>query len=553
MIGQNRSPEAQYNLALQLPIERLVAIMQGQPGPVDQSFALMALKQKRQEKTAAQGLQAQQSLQQPTVAQQVVAGLPESTGVGALAAPNMGGFADGGIIGMAGGGDPLDQPRSAVGDFFSGIPYTFGLAGAAEREEAARQMREHLGKYGPEFERKRQLALQASEMQPGVFERLTTTERLNREAAARALAAQVQSSQGYMGQSPWEAAALAEKATPARAIPTRPAPAPARVRSSAAAPAAAGIAQLPVMGSEEAGYPGMNTGEAPALLAAAAPAEAPRRSSEGLESIGSFQKALEQISGATKPYTDRMTEVFKQMTPTAEEKEAREQKHKGLAALLASSELLKKGTNAAEARGAALKQIANLEEAYGKETREDKKAMLGAEINMLGALAQHTQGNTKVALDMKQHADRLAFDGIRERANEFFKEQEIRLKKEGLTQEAAIARARDLTQRYVVDEQAKWHKYSTDVLAGTRGVRGAITEKDKASFTQRATQQATKDLDNPALAIEYKKKYPNESKTQHITRRTQELFNSFMQQQPSAGIPSLQFGRSAIPEDADIL
>lgn len=509
MIGQNRSPEAQYNLALQLPIERLVAIMQGQPGPVDQPFALMALKQKRQEKTAAQGLQAQQELRQPTVAQQIASGLPENTGVGALAAPNMGGFADGGIIGMADGAyispweshpmfDRLKKQRRARAEN--------QLVGLVPYDPSA-----PLGEY-------------PSNVNP-------------------------ETGEFY---SPVSAPAPASL-TPPVAAPA-PRTAPARTRPSAAAPAAAGIAQLPVLGSEGAMYPGMDTGEAPAPLAAepAAPAESPRRTASGIESIGSFQKALEQISGSTKPYVDRMTEVFKQMTPTAEEKEARGQERKGVMALKAAQALLQPGTTAAGARGSAMGQIANLVETYGKEDREDKKAMLGAEINMLGAQAQLAQGNNKAALDMYQHAEKLAFEGIRLDAEKYYKQEELRLKRAGLDTEKELALLRDRTQRYAVDEQTKWRKYHTDALAGSRGARGAITEKDRASFMQRATKQATTDFSNPELAIEYKKKYPNESKAQHITRRTQELFNSFMQQ-PSAGIPSLQLGSSAIPEDAEIL
>ena len=63
MIGAMKSPEAQYQLAMRLPLEQLQAILRGQPSEIDQPTALSVLKQKMQQKTAMQGMQAQQQLQ----------------------------------------------------------------------------------------------------------------------------------------------------------------------------------------------------------------------------------------------------------------------------------------------------------------------------------------------------------------------------------------------------------------------------------------------------------------------------------------------------------
>lgn len=153
-----------------------------------------------------------------------------------------------------------------------------------------------------------------------------------------------------------------------------------------------------------------------------------------------------------------MSELLKTMTPTAEEKESRSAERKGVMALKAAQALLQPGTNAAGARGTALGQMAELTQAYSKEDREDKKAMIGAEMNMLGAQAQLAQGNSRMAIESFQHAQKLAFEGIRLSADNYYKDIEAKLKKQGLDDNKAADEARNLTSRYIVDQQSKWHK-----------------------------------------------------------------------------------------------
>jgi hypothetical protein len=161
-----------------------------------------------------------------------------------------------------------------------------------------------------------------------------------------------------------------------------------------------------------------------------------------------------------------MSELLKTMTPTAEEKESRSAERKGVMALKAAQALLQPGTNAAGARGTALGQMAELTQAYGKEDREDKKAMIGAEINMLGAQAQLAQGNSKMAVDMFQHAEKLASEATRLEADKLFKQRELDLKEKGLWNEKTQGEELLKLKKYIADGEAAWRKQHINVLAG---------------------------------------------------------------------------------------
>ena len=110
-----QSPEAQYQLALKMPMNRLMSILQGQPDAVvGQPIAMMAMQALKEQKTAAQGMQAQQQLQQPNVKDQLLA---EDQGIAKYPAPNMNAVANaahGGVVGYDSGG--------AVQHFFGGAP-----------------------------------------------------------------------------------------------------------------------------------------------------------------------------------------------------------------------------------------------------------------------------------------------------------------------------------------------------------------------------------------------------------------------------------------------
>jgi len=209
-----------------------------------------------------------------------------------------------------------------------------------------------------------------------------------------------------------------------------------------------------------------NAAPAAGITALASTAERAAPAATAAPADTSYEGAMGKIGSSTQPYMDRMSELLKTMTPTAEEKESRSAERKGVMALKAAQALLQPGTNAAGARGTALGQMAELTQAYGKEDREDKKAMIGAEINMLGAQAQLAQGNSKMAVDMFQHAEKLATEATRFEAEKLFKQRELDLKEKGLWNEKTQGEEIIKMRRYIADQEAAWRRQHIGVLAG---------------------------------------------------------------------------------------
>jgi hypothetical protein len=140
-----KSINAYYKAAMMLPVEQLQAIVRGTDRGsavrIPATIAMMALEAKMPQVTAAQGQQATQQPQQPSVRDQMegkMAMLPEDVGVGALPAQNMEsmGMAEGGIVAFNGkDGSAVEETSSpferttlggflapigrAVGDFFN--------------------------------------------------------------------------------------------------------------------------------------------------------------------------------------------------------------------------------------------------------------------------------------------------------------------------------------------------------------------------------------------------------------------------------------------------
>jgi hypothetical protein len=440
---------------MRLPLSQLQAILQGQPSEIDQPTALSVLKQKMQQKTAMQGMQAQQQLQQPSVKDRMLqqSQMPEDMGIAqAPGAQQAGAIPDGGVAGFAEGGDVRHFEQGGRSTVLRNAPYQmYGPQYDPEAEPASmetwRRLRDFiLPQTGP------QLAHLGEDKYAAEKARLASAER---QAALPRPAAVEPGYRGkdyvdprLVGNAPLASDQATRPARPSVEVPvqmeTTPAPTPDAMSfaategaSSNAAPAAtdtAGIAAL-----------------APA--ATAAPADT------------SYESAMGKIGSATQPYIDRMTSLLRTMTPTAEEKESRSAERKGVMALKAAQALLQSGTTSGAARGSALGQMAELTQAYGKEDREDKKAMIGAEINMLGAQAQLAQGNSKMAIDMFQHAEKLKLESVKMESDVFLKKRELDLMKQGYDQKNAAAMAAVEADNYRTREMAKWQNRHIDVAA----------------------------------------------------------------------------------------
>lgn len=129
-----QSINAYFKAAMLMPVERLQGIVRGtEKGSIPATIAMMALEQKMPQVTAAQGQQAAQQPQEPSVRQQLaqkVSMLPEDVGVGALPAQNMESMdmAEGGIVAFAGEGPSLVKEetsspfeRTTLGGFLAPI------------------------------------------------------------------------------------------------------------------------------------------------------------------------------------------------------------------------------------------------------------------------------------------------------------------------------------------------------------------------------------------------------------------------------------------------
>ena len=147
-----QSINAYFKAAMLMPVERLQGIVRGtEKGSIPATIAMMALEQKMPQVTAAQGQQAAQQPQQPSVRQQLaqkVSMLPEDVGVGALPAQNMESMdmAEGGIVAFAGEGPSLVKEetsspfeRTTLGGFLAPIGHAVSNFFSTPEYDAATQ------------------------------------------------------------------------------------------------------------------------------------------------------------------------------------------------------------------------------------------------------------------------------------------------------------------------------------------------------------------------------------------------------------------------------
>ena len=85
---------------------------------------------------------------------------------------------------------------------------------------------------------------------------------------------------------------------------------------------------------------------------------------------------------------------------------------------------------------------------------------------MLGAQAQLAQGNSKMAVDMFQHAEKLAADAVRFEAEKLFKQRELDLKEKGLWNEKTQGEEIIKMRKYIADQEAALRRQHIGVLAG---------------------------------------------------------------------------------------
>ena len=175
-------------------------------------------------------------------------------------------------------------------------------------------------------------------------------------------------------------------------------------------------------------------------------------------------EALTKMQDVTKSYTDQQAELIKSLTPSAEEKEKQGNERKAIMALKAAGEFLKPGVPGTAARlGNIGSGIADLATQYGKEDREEKRALIAGQISLLGSQAQLAQGNAKAAVDLFQHGEKMALQYATLEADKEYKRVMASLEGSKLTesqrhnkaQEAADNRKLDIMTPYYNSEAAK--------------------------------------------------------------------------------------------------
>jgi hypothetical protein len=237
-----------------------------------------------------------------------------------------------------------------------------------------------------------------------------------------------------------------------------------------------------------------------------------------LAPVSSFAATQGIMNASTKPYMDEMTETFKSFSLTPDEKSDRKFTRLGTVALSAAKELLSSGRPGMSSIGAALGQVGTMAQQYAKEDREDKRALLGAKMSMLGAQAQMAQGNTKSAIEFFNNAEQMAFKGIELRTNTKIKNEELRLKELGLFNENEF---RKQTIKYHNDdilERREWHKANLPLInanvglanaqAAAAGNKGGLTPAKFADITRDATREVDTLFKNPVAMAKLRTAYP---------------------------------------------
>ena len=447
------SLEAQYRLAEKMPNASLANILRGMPSDVEQSVAMMILRQRQKMKTATDGAMAGAEAQQPSVKDRVLQSqqsqLPENQGIGTLPSPNMGqvaAMAQGGVVGFAGGG--------GVQHFLTGGDMEL-------RKERARKYNAALKgeQYVPPYE--------AYVTEPGQMG-ISKEDILNTYPAEEGLTQ----------------LAGPQMNSPAAAI--TPPVSTGRPRREDAPVSASGIKllptqdALPMMGFDDSVA---TTGTA-AQPATAGPTQ-PTAPAGGIKALGlasDMEAAQKLTNDSTQPYMDKMSELAKGLSLSAGEKENQKYTRLGSTFLSAAQELLASGRPGASSVGAALGKAGTLAQEYASEDKKDKKAAIGAEISMLGAHAQMAQGNTKSAIDFYQNAQKMAFDGIKFDAEKVFKQEELRLTKSGLDEKKAHNQATEASKKYQIDMENKWRMAHIGVLGATQ--KGIDQRADTAAAKQ---------------------------------------------------------------------
>jgi hypothetical protein len=522
------SPNAQYELALKLPIDRLKAILQGRPDVIDQSAALLALKQKMQMKTALDGQAAQAQLAQPSIKQQLLA----SSGVEALPALNME-IPDGGIAGeeepaemMAAGG----AVQRFNGEFDSYVESPVRTTAFTPWSEIERRVREG----DPAAI---QYARQRIAKGPGIIG-ISPPQSLIDYLGVKSDIYKTRPIKGVESpfkEEPRSTAAKVAAAAPS-VIPTatqderelrRAATLVSRKESERKAPAPRrGIEQIV---RSDASYNPEQQTTGPTALAALAgepTAAKPAAPTDEFSGIGDYIKALQSY---TQPEREALERAIAGRREKVEgEKAQRKGEFGGLAALGAAAELLKSGRPGATSIGEAFGSVGRAGAEYTKEERRIADQLDAADIEATKARLAMKQGDVQLGATLMGKSQDRAIAAADLAWKKTYQAKLLELqgveqdekKRHNMASEAADAERNRILAPY----------YSS--LGAAALQRGGDTELQQSKRRLDAYEAVLK---LPAAKmLEYKRMYPGKSE-----QEIQEiLVNRMLGQAPAVGAPS---------------
>ena len=577
------SLEAQYRLAEKMPNTSLVNILRGMPGDIEQSVAMMILRQRQKIKTATDGAMAGAEARQPNIKDQVLLAqqtkLPENQGIGTLRSDNMGQVADvamgaqGGVVGFAGGGDvaKFAGPMGSV----VGEPYNPNLNTefrydprfeSLTNEEKMRYLRQRFiakqqasGIMGgandpaPRATPKNlppvELAPRAASPTPPMFDPMNpgvTNSPLAKVGSAPAAASSsytqvsgtpmgevpppqrgrisakmgagnVARGRGYglagVGASIFDAAYLANpglfqdylasgetkkreaqgtaqidyNSFPSQQLsgPTTDiAAAPVstgRPQSEAAPSGGKGISDLKLLPTQPAppmmGFDDSVATTGTTAQPAAGPAKpATANSAEDIKAlapVSSFAATQGIMNASTQPYMDELTKLAKGINLNEGEKESQKYTRAGTALLTFSEQLLASGRPGASSVGAALGKMGALAQEYAKEDTLERKAAIGSKMSLLGAQVQVAQHNTKSAIDLFQHAQKMEFEGYKLSTDTKIRNEELRLKELGIFNEKDFRNKQIEYHNADIQRQRDWNEAHLPLLREQARLAGA--------------------------------------------------------------------------------
>ena len=455
--------QQQYELALKMPTDQLMAIVNGKPGSIDRSAALTALNLKNKTKVAQEGQQAQQQLSQPKTIKDSVL----DQGIPLLEARNMEDIPSGGIAGHP------DEDSGAIAHAASGgqVQHFFGgkdvysqpidedeNIGIGKQQTVLtpiQQLRKRLNKPTPSFSNF--ISSEDDKSTPAV---VPTVEKLKTDTSQTNKQRLRTNSDTLDGQpfpppSPG-AIASAEQAAQRQ---TQPAVAP-DTSSIAALGQAAPASNKPTFGTD-------------------------------------YTALLTQQDAVTKGYSDKMAEALRQFTDSGADKEERNRGRKGIMALMAAKELVKPGQTGMQGLGNVFGQIGELAGKYDAEDRDDKKKYLGAQMTMLGAQAQLAQGNAKSANDLFMHGTREIREYAKLDSEKWYQGEVVKLKAQGMSDDKAHNQALIGAKNRELDITKQYHDQMIGVYTARNSIMGGrntgqITPALEAKYRSAAIAQVDK-------------------------------------------------------------